>query len=242
MLEDGMGQRTLGPHNSVGQTIARCPKQYVPEAGDAKCSEIVATASCRTDFFILESGSPPGQSLSWASRRMCFSRAFSSARCLLFRAVTLYALRNLDTERFDMEIVTRNSWYHRTVGWYLLKLRFTLGRLLNGLRVPGVVRDCDYESCLTDAPISVRLREGSTVINANGLDIFFDRLERLSGLVVRLDVACRAKFPNEFPRQALRVLPCLPGAWGLSAPKFAAPSSRPHFPCRHHCVSNSHTR
>jgi hypothetical protein len=70
----------------------------------------------------------------------------------------------------------RNSFYQRTIGWYLLKLRFAVGRMLTRLGVPGFVRDCSVESWLNHDHIAIRVAGGCTVISVNGFDMFFDRV------------------------------------------------------------------
>jgi hypothetical protein len=57
-----------------------------------------------------------------------------------------------------------------------LKTRFFLGEIINQLEVPGLVRDCDYGAKITDAHIKVRVQELFTIVQVNGLDIYFRRL------------------------------------------------------------------
>jgi hypothetical protein len=57
-----------------------------------------------------------------------------------------------------------------------LWLRVLMGKVYNLAGIPGVVRDCDYSSTTYDARISVRAKELFTIINVNGLDIYFHRL------------------------------------------------------------------
>ena len=57
-----------------------------------------------------------------------------------------------------------------------LCVRVLLGKVYNLAGIPGVVRDCDYSSTTYDARISVRAKELFTIVNVNGLDIYFHRL------------------------------------------------------------------
>ncbi len=57
-----------------------------------------------------------------------------------------------------------------------LRLKFLIGKLVNWSGCPGFVRDCDYEAGIANILISVRVAELFTVINVNGVDIFFHRL------------------------------------------------------------------
>lgn len=59
--------------------------------------------------------------------------------------------------------------------------------MLNGLGVPGFLRDADYFSTRFKNPVRVRVRRGSlfTVVSVNGLDMFFHRLSgRIDGVGV----------------------------------------------------------
>jgi hypothetical protein len=51
-----------------------------------------------------------------------------------------------------------------------------LGTALNWLRLPGFVRSCDYKAGICKGSISVRTGVLFTVIQVNGLDIYFSRL------------------------------------------------------------------
>jgi hypothetical protein len=57
-----------------------------------------------------------------------------------------------------------------------LRLRMDLGAVLNWLRIPGLVLPCDYKSGICKGAISVRTGVLFTVIQVNGLDIYFSRL------------------------------------------------------------------
>lgn len=67
--------------------------------------------------------------------------------------------------------------------WVRLRTRLAFGVLFNLAGVPGLVRECVYEAKVTDAHISVRVRDIYTVIQVNGLDIYFHRLTgRIDGI------------------------------------------------------------
>jgi hypothetical protein len=70
----------------------------------------------------------------------------------------------------------KNSLYQRTIGWFILKARFAIGRTCNALRVPGFVRDCDLDSWIGKDHVAIRVTDGATVITVNGYDVFFDRV------------------------------------------------------------------
>lgn len=71
-----------------------------------------------------------------------------------------------------------------------LRLRFALGQIFNLAGIPGLIRDCEYRSDITDAAIRVRAGEMFTVITVNGLDIYFHRLTgTIDGVGLRPD--CR---------------------------------------------------
>ena len=57
-----------------------------------------------------------------------------------------------------------------------LRMRVLLGQLYNLAGVPGLVRNCDYEAGVADAHIRVRVRDLYTIVEVNGLEIFFHRL------------------------------------------------------------------
>ena len=67
---------------------------------------------------------------------------------------------------------TKNSVF----SWIRLRIRLALGILYNLAGLPGLVRECEYEAGAVDARISVRVREMYTVIQINGIDIYFHRL------------------------------------------------------------------
>jgi hypothetical protein len=67
---------------------------------------------------------------------------------------------------------SKNSVY----SWVRLRVRLALGMLFNLAGVPGLVRDCDYRAGVTDATVKVRVRDLFTIIEVNGLEIYFHRL------------------------------------------------------------------
>src|SRR5437867_4164086 len=57
-----------------------------------------------------------------------------------------------------------------------LTVQFLLGRLLNGLGLPGWVARGTYSAYVTHAIVHVRVGPLFTVVTVNGLDIYFHRL------------------------------------------------------------------
>ena len=64
----------------------------------------------------------------------------------------------------------------KTISWCRLRIRVLFGILFNLAGVPGLVRDCDYRAGVTDAYVKVRVRELFTIVEVNGLEIYFHRL------------------------------------------------------------------
>lgn len=60
------------------------------------------------------------------------------------------------------------------MSWSVAK--FYLGRFLNVLGYPGLVRECDYHSRGLGAYVTVKKAELYTVVCVNGLDVYFNRL------------------------------------------------------------------
>lgn len=56
------------------------------------------------------------------------------------------------------------------------RVKIIAGWLLNLSGLPGFARECDYSSRVSSARVRVRVTPTYTVVNANGLDIYFDRL------------------------------------------------------------------
>lgn len=54
--------------------------------------------------------------------------------------------------------------------------RNTLGRLLDLLRVPGLVREMSHGDKLTNSYISVKYSRLFTIVHVNGVDYYFRRL------------------------------------------------------------------
>jgi hypothetical protein len=57
-----------------------------------------------------------------------------------------------------------------------LKLLRLVGWVYNLAGLPGFVRDCEYTASVTKATVTVRHSSLFTVININGLDVYFTRL------------------------------------------------------------------
>ena len=62
--------------------------------------------------------------------------------------------------------------------WKLLKLRMRVaaGKIFNLAGIPGLIRECDYHAGITDARVKVQTGDIYTVVNVDGLDIYFHRL------------------------------------------------------------------
>ena len=60
-----------------------------------------------------------------------------------------------------------NGWL-TLVGW--------LGRLVNLAGMPGIVRECKYESTATSTTVTVRRTALYTIITVNAVDVYFYRL------------------------------------------------------------------
>jgi hypothetical protein len=56
------------------------------------------------------------------------------------------------------------------------RIRVLLGWLFNLAGFPGFIRECDYEAGITNATIKVRVGALFTIIDVNGLEIYFHRL------------------------------------------------------------------
>lgn len=57
------------------------------------------------------------------------------------------------------------------------------GKLLNLSGVPGFIRECDYRATVTNTRIKVRINDLFTIINVDGLDIYFKRRSgKISGV------------------------------------------------------------
>jgi len=74
--------------------------------------------------------------------------------------------------------------------WIRLKVRLALGMLYNLAGVPGLVRNCDYEAGVADATVKVRVRDLFTIIEVNGLEIYF---HRLTGSIDGVGAMCGCK-------------------------------------------------
>jgi hypothetical protein len=68
------------------------------------------------------------------------------------------------------------QWARFAFKWIRYKIRVGFGQLYNLAGIPGLMRECEYEAGITDARITVRVRDLFTIINVNGLDIYFHRL------------------------------------------------------------------
>jgi hypothetical protein len=76
------------------------------------------------------------------------------------------------------------------MSWIRLRIRLALGALFNLTGVPGIVEECDYKAGVTDATIKVRVRDLFTIIEVNGLEIYF---HRLTGSIDGVGAMCGCK-------------------------------------------------
>jgi hypothetical protein len=74
--------------------------------------------------------------------------------------------------------------------WVRCNLRLALGILFNLAGIPGLIKDCDYEAGVADARIKVRVRDLFTIIEVNGLEIYF---HRLTGAIDGVGAMCDCK-------------------------------------------------
>ena len=62
------------------------------------------------------------------------------------------------------------------LSWVRIRARLLLGGLFNLAGIPGLVRECRYDSSTANAEITVKQSPLFTIISVNGLDIYFHRL------------------------------------------------------------------
>jgi len=75
------------------------------------------------------------------------------------------------------KIAAIEGWSPRSIlSLCRLRMLVAFGNLFNLAGIPGLVQECEYRANVTDAHIKVRVREIYTVIQVNGLEIFFHRL------------------------------------------------------------------
>ena len=60
--------------------------------------------------------------------------------------------------------------------WCRLRIRVALGILFNLVGIPGLVRECEYHASVADAHVKVRVRDLFTIVEVNGVEIYFHRL------------------------------------------------------------------
>ena len=66
------------------------------------------------------------------------------------------------------------------------------GRALNALRLPGFVRNTEYDSARVGAQVRVHCGEFLTVISVNDVDVYFNRLTgRIDGVALSSRADCR---------------------------------------------------
>jgi len=88
--------------------------------------------------------------------------------------------------------IARRAWLALTL------IRFTAGKLLNAIGVPGVVQPGTYESGV--GPTSVRITVGPlfTVVSVNGVDVYIHRLTgAIDGVGMSVGTQARRHDPTE---------------------------------------------
>ena len=81
-----------------------------------------------------------------------------------------------------------------------LYVRLWVGRLFNLAGMPGIVRNCDYEASICQGSVSVRVGPLFTVVQVNGLDVYFHRLTgKIDGMGFSLVSGCK---PESTPQLA----------------------------------------
>jgi len=60
--------------------------------------------------------------------------------------------------------------------WCRLRIRVALGILFNLVGIPGFMRECEYHASVANAHIKVRVRDLFTIVQVNGVEIYFHRL------------------------------------------------------------------
>jgi hypothetical protein len=86
-----------------------------------------------------------------------------------------------------------------------LGIRSFLGNTFNLLRIPGLVRKCEYKASVCDATVSVRTRDLFTIITVNGLDIYFHRLTgKIDGVGFSQNADCNLPEPSYQAGQSVR--------------------------------------
>lgn len=72
-------------------------------------------------------------------------------------------------------------------------IRSWVGRLLNGLGIPGLVASQTYEAQIARATVRVALGPLFSIVSVNGLDIYFHRLTgKIDGIGISAASDCRA--------------------------------------------------
>lgn len=94
--------------------------------------------------------------------------------------------------------------------WIRLRIRLALGALYNLAGIPGLVRECDYKAGVADATIRVRVRDMFTVIEVNGLELYF---HRLTGTIDGVGTMCGCRSDS------------VPGLGPVPAPDVGAPGT-----------------
>lgn len=89
------------------------------------------------------------------------------------------------------------------VGLGRLWIRVLAGKVYNLAGIPGIVRDCDYSSIACDARIKVRAKEMFTIINVNGLDVYF---HRLTGTIDGVGLGATSSCSLEKVRESAQIL------------------------------------
>jgi hypothetical protein len=77
-------------------------------------------------------------------------------------------------------------------------LKMYVGRFLNLLGVPAVVRECEYSAQELGTKIRVKKTDFFTLITVNGVDVYFDRITGvIDGVGFTPDVCCKSDTTQE---------------------------------------------
>ena len=120
---------------------------------------------------------------SYSECRTCGKMHGEGSPCDLPRAAAKKQTKSSPPERFRFRIVERDppSGIQATSGasrWCIIKgrSRLSIGRFLNWLRIPGAIRELEFDDPVTHTVIRVKVGPLFTRITVNGRDYYFSRL------------------------------------------------------------------
>ena len=110
------------------------------------------------------------------------------------------------------------GWWRDHRPWWLATIyepsaywgagKATVGWTLNLAGFPGFIRPCKYESGLFGETIKVRLSSRYTIINVNGLDIYFERISgRIDGVGGHPTTGCISDYSAESAHPPASLVP-----------------------------------